>query len=410
MSSNAAEASAFLSAIVESSDDAIIGKRLDGTIISWNAGAEKIYGYTPSEVIGRNISLIIPPERAGELEEILARIARGERVAHFETLRVRKDGTRLDISVTISPVKADDGRILAASAIARDITGYRRAEAALRESEERYRSLLENANDIVYSHDLQGDFLSINRAGIEATGYTREEVLGGMNIAQMVAPEHLALAKRMTAQKLHDPTPTIYEIDIISKDGRRLTLEVSTRVSMRDGRPVSVEGIARDVTERRRAEEERTRLREEVISAQESLLAELSTPLIPLRDRIVVMPLVGAMNPQRAEQMLSTLLRGVRDMSARVAIIDITGVRTIDEHVANTLYNAAQAVRLLGAEVLITGIRARVAQTLVSLGVDLRGIKTSRDLQSGIEHAEVDAAAAAEAASQQRGASPKNVR
>jgi rsbT co-antagonist protein RsbR len=409
MSSNAVEASAFLSAIVESSDDAIIGKRLDGTIISWNAGAEKIYGYTPPEVIGRNISIIIPPERAGELEEILARIARGERVAHFETVRVRKDGTRLDMSVTISPVKADDGRILAASAIARDITGYRRAEVALRESEERYRSLLENANDIVYSHDLEGNFLSINRAGVEATGYTREEVLGGMNIAQMVVPEDLPLAKRMTEQKLHDPTPTIYEIDIISKDGRRLTLEVSTRVSMRDGRPVSVEGIARDVTERRRAEEERTRLREEVISAQESLLAELSTPLIPLRDRIVVMPLVGAMNPQRAEQMLSTLLRGVRDMAARVAIIDITGVRTIDEHVANTLYNAAQAVRLLGAEVLITGIRARVAQTLVSLGVDLRGIKTSRDLQSGIEHAEVEAAAA-DAASRQRCASPKNVR
>ncbi|HEV2707664.1 MAG TPA: PAS domain S-box protein [Pyrinomonadaceae bacterium] len=407
MMSNAAEASAFLSAIVESSDDAIIGKRLDGTIISWNAGAEKIYGYTPAEVIGRNISIIIPPDRTGELKEILARIARGERVAHIETVRVRKDGTRLNMSVTISPVTSDDGRIIAASAIARDVSGYRRAEAALRESEERYRSLLENANDIIYSHDLQGYYLSINRAGVEATGYTREEVLGGMNIAQVVAPEHLALARRMTEQKLHDPTPTVYEIDIISKDRRRLTLEVSTRISMRDGKPVSVEGIARDVTERKRAEEERARLREEVISAQESLLAELSTPLIPLRDRIVVMPLVGAMNPQRAEQMLSTLLRGVRDMAARVAIIDITGVRTIDAQVANTLYNAAQAVRLLGAEVVITGIRARVAQTLVSLGVDLSGIRTGRDLQSGIEHAEAEAA---EALAAQRGASSKSVR
>ena len=130
-----------------------------------------------------------------------------------------------------------------------------RAKQALEQSEEKYRSLLENANDIIYSHDLQGNYLTINRACEEVTGYTREEILGGLNIAQVVVPEHLDLAKRMTELKLLDPSPTLYEIDINTKDGRRLTLEVSTRVSQRDGHDAIIEGIARDVTERKRVEE-----------------------------------------------------------------------------------------------------------------------------------------------------------
>src|SRR5918911_1883229 len=121
MPSNTIESSAFLSAIVESSDDAIIGKTLEGTILSWNAGAERLYQYSAEEAIGRNISLIIPPERDGELERILQRIGRGERVHHLETVRVRKDGTRLDVSVTISPIKDAEGKIIGASAITRDI-------------------------------------------------------------------------------------------------------------------------------------------------------------------------------------------------------------------------------------------------------------------------------------------------
>ena len=382
------EANAFLSAIVESSSDAIIGKTLDGTILSWNVAAERIYGYTAAEMVGQNISVIVPPERKAELRDILARIGRGERVEHVETVRVRKDGGRVEVSVTISPVRDSDGSIAGASAIARDIGGRRQAEQALRESEERYRSLLENANDIIYSHDLAGNYLSINRAGEVATGYTREEILGGLNIAQVVAPEHLARARRMTEQKLAGGGPTVYEIDIIARDGRRLTLEVSTRITYRDGRPVADEGVAREVTERKHAEEERARLQEEVIRAQESLLAELSTPLIPVKDGLVVMPLVGAMNSQRATQMISHLLEGVRASGARVAILDITGVRAVDEQVAGVLVNAAQAVRLLGAEVVITGIRSGVAQALVRLGAELHGMVTRRNLQDGIAYSE----------------------
>ena len=126
-------AKAMLAAIVESSDDAIISKDLDGIITSWNQSAERLFGYTPAEAVGQSITMLIPPERLEEEPRILERLTRGERVDHFETIRMRKDGSRLDLSLTISPVKDADGRIIGASKVARDITERTRAEAALRE-------------------------------------------------------------------------------------------------------------------------------------------------------------------------------------------------------------------------------------------------------------------------------------
>jgi PAS domain S-box-containing protein len=120
-----------LAAIVDSSDDAIIGKTLDGTITSWNRGAQRIYGYTADEVVGRPISILIPQDRPDELPTILARLSRGERIDHYLTKRVRKDGRSIDVSVTISPVKDETGRIVGASAIARDVSEQ---QAAIKEA------------------------------------------------------------------------------------------------------------------------------------------------------------------------------------------------------------------------------------------------------------------------------------
>jgi two-component system, LuxR family, sensor kinase FixL len=131
-----AEALSQLAAIVESSDDAIIGKTLDGTIVSWNAGAERIYGYSTADAKGRPISILVPPDRPDEVPTILEGIKHGARLSHYETVRVRKDGKLIDVSLTISPMKDATGKILGASAIARDITEKKRAEQSLRESKE----------------------------------------------------------------------------------------------------------------------------------------------------------------------------------------------------------------------------------------------------------------------------------
>src|SRR5215213_2810468 len=140
--------------------------------------------------------------------------------------------------------------------------------------------------------------------------------------------------------------------------------------------------------ERLRAEQDRARLREEVIRMQAAMLEELSTPLIPLSDAVVIMPLVGTIDSKRAEQILAVVSQGVVSKGARVAIIDITGVPAVDTHVASVLIRASQAVRLLGAEVVLTGIRSRVARALVELGVDLGGLVTRGSLQAGITYAQ----------------------
>ena len=137
--------------------------------------------------------------------------------------------------------------------VVRDITDQKTAEEALKESEERYRELFENANDIIYTHDLSGNFTSLNRSGECLIGYTHEEAVQ-MNLADVLAPEYLNLAREMIARKAAAKASTVYEIDIISKDGRRVRLEVSTQLIFRDGKPVGVQGIGRDLTERKRSE------------------------------------------------------------------------------------------------------------------------------------------------------------
>jgi PAS domain S-box-containing protein len=117
-----------LAAIIESNEDAIISKNLDGVIVSWNSGAERLFGYTAAEAIGRPVTMLIPPERIDEEPGILARIRRGERIEHYDTVRRRKDGSAVDISLTVSPIKAPDGTIIGASKIARDITERKQAE------------------------------------------------------------------------------------------------------------------------------------------------------------------------------------------------------------------------------------------------------------------------------------------
>jgi PAS domain S-box-containing protein len=137
-------AAGLLAAIVDSSDDAIVSKNLDGTITSWNKGAARLFGYSADEAIGQHITLIVPSDRRDEEATILARLRRGERIDHFETIRQRKDGTPLDISLTISPVKDGAGKVIGASKVARDITERKQVERALRESEERFRALVDN--------------------------------------------------------------------------------------------------------------------------------------------------------------------------------------------------------------------------------------------------------------------------
>jgi PAS domain S-box-containing protein len=174
----AEEITGLLAAIVASSDDAIISKNLDGFITSWNKSAERIFGYTPEEAIGQHITLIIPPERHSEESDILARIRRGERVDHFETVRRRKDGSLLDVSLTISPVRDSSGRVIGASKVARDITAQKQSERALRESEQRFRVITDASPIMVWMAGTDKLCYYFNKGWLDFVGRTLEQESG----------------------------------------------------------------------------------------------------------------------------------------------------------------------------------------------------------------------------------------
>jgi PAS domain S-box-containing protein len=188
------KAGRLLAAIVDSSDDAIISKTLDGIITSWNAGAEQLFGYTPQEAVGQHISLIIPRDRLQEETTILERLRQGERIEHFDTIRVRKDGTLLDISLTISPLRDGTGKIVGASKIARDFTERKRAERDLRESEERFRALAD-------ALDTQVQFRTQELQRRNAEILQQAELLRDLSARLLQTQDH---ERRRIARELHD--------------------------------------------------------------------------------------------------------------------------------------------------------------------------------------------------------------
>ena len=176
-----------LAAIVEHSDDAIIGKDLDGKITSWNAAAERLYGFTAQEAVRQPIAMIVPPDRQAELKTVMERLVRGEPVEHLETVRVKKDGTTIDVSLTVSPIKNAYGEVIGASKIAKDISQRKRAEEALRTSEARKTAFFQTALDCIISIDHEGRVLEFNPAAERTFGYREDEVLG-KELASLIIP------------------------------------------------------------------------------------------------------------------------------------------------------------------------------------------------------------------------------
>ncbi|MFV9504319.1 MAG: STAS domain-containing protein [Oscillochloridaceae bacterium umkhey_bin13] len=171
-------------------------------------------------------------------------------------------------------------------------------------------------------------------------------------------------------------------------DGSSFPGDVAAILIQREaGTPPIVAGVVRDLTAQQQADQERAVLQEQVIMAQREALREVSTPLIPLADDIVVMPLVGAIDSMRAQQIMEVLLEGIAAYQADTVLLDISGVRVVDTQVADALLRSARAVQLLGAQIILTGVSAEVAQTIVHLGADMGRIMTRANLQEGLSYA-----------------------
>ena len=239
---------ARLAAIVESSEDAIIGKSIDGIVESWNEGAEHLYGYTAAEMIGRPMELLLPPSRADEEREIIARIRRGERVEHFESLRLRKDGASVAVSLTISPIRNLRGEIIGASHIARDIGERVRQENALVQ----LAAIVESSEDAIVGKNLDGMILSWNRAAERVYGYTSEEAVG-RSMLMLVPPERteeeIAILQQIRRGERAEPFETVR----IRRDGKPVHVSLTiSPIRDRNGKFTGASHIARDITDRKR--------------------------------------------------------------------------------------------------------------------------------------------------------------
>ena len=258
-----------LAAIVESSQDAIIGKTPEGIITSWNKGAQRIYGYSAEEALGQPISMLVPPERSDEVLEILQKIRRGEKVDHFETVRVTKDGRRLDISLRVSPIKDSEGNVVGASTIARNVTDRKESARRLREAETRYRTLVEQIPAVTY---IQEPIESSNPKAVTYMSPQYETMLGYPAESEVVDEKHWLRTlhpedrERVLAEEVRtDETGEPFEIEyrIIAKDGRVVWVrDQATLVRDEEGRPLYWLGVQYDVTEQRRAEDALREVRE----------------------------------------------------------------------------------------------------------------------------------------------------
>ncbi len=257
----AEETQARLAAIVENSDDGIIGKTLDSIITSWNLGAERILGYRAEEMIGQSITKIIPVERHEEETFILGQLRQGQGVEHYETLRLTKDGQRIDVSLTSSPIRNAEGQIIGASTILRDITEYKRSQEALRGSEERLRAIFNQAAVGIALAELNGRFFDFNEKFTQILGYTRAE-LQQMTFTDITHPEDLARTRDNVSRLLAGEIPDYaYEKRYLRKDGVAVwSLTTVTLLKDADGKPQRFIGVIEDITPRKQAELERARL------------------------------------------------------------------------------------------------------------------------------------------------------
>ncbi|HEU4321945.1 MAG TPA: PAS domain S-box protein [Roseiflexaceae bacterium] len=367
---------------------AIVGS--NGFFLQLNPRWEQLLGYSREELLTRPLLDFVHPEDLPAMQAALGFWAAGQVLAEPLECRLRcRDGGYRWLRWTGTP----DLSHALAYAVARDITDRKQAEDQARKQAQVLDMILNNAGDGVIAVDEAGGLMIFNQAAVRMFGSgpvtddaSQWAQIYGNFLPDMVTPfptEQLPMTRAMHGE----------ETDNVEMFVRHAGCPDGSWISV-TGRPLRDEQgnlrggvvVCRDITERKRAEEaqRQTLIQEEVIRAQQAALAELSTPLIPISDSVMVMPLIGTVDSYRVHQVMNTLLNGVAANRARVVILDITGVSVVDTQVANALVQAAQSVKLLGAQVMLTGIRPEVAQTLVSLGVDLSAMTTRSTLQSGV--------------------------
>ena len=319
----------MLSSIVSSSDDAIIGKDIDGVITSWNRAAERIFGYGANEAIGQSIRLIVPAAHYEEEDDVLRRIRAGQAVDHYETIRRARDNRLVQVSLTVSPIRAPDGTIIGASDIARDVTATKRLERDARH----FSAIVASSEDAIISKNLEGTIVTWNRAAERMFGYAAAEIIG-RSIRLIVPPDRQAEEDHVLATVARGDSVEHFETIRQRKDGTFVPISLTVS-PIRDtsGRVIGASKIARDISDRVQADEERQRLLEIARSASHlkddflaTLSHELRTPLSAIVGYIRLMQ-SGLLPADKHGQAVETISRNATSLTQIVEdVLDVSRI------------------------------------------------------------------------------------
>ncbi|WP_437322654.1 PAS domain-containing protein [Sorangium sp. So ce381] len=368
---------------------ALIHWRVDGTVTRWNDAAGCLFGWSEGEAVGRRLSELVAADPVSPEEVQAFNHDPGE--SHFATTTSAgrtREGDAITCRWTYAVLRDERGDVREIAAIVDEGDDARQRERLMHEGYQMLRQLVDNSPNVMFIKDSEGRYVFLNRHYARALGRHVIEFLGKdehefgatpPGVADRIVEKEREVFASGQAMRYQEV------LDYGSQNFYFFTVKFPVRNER--GELVGVGGVVREDTDLRRAEAERAALQEQIIAAQQEALRELSTPLIPLADGVLVMPLVGTVDSARAGQIMETLLTGISSQRAHTAILDITGVRAVDTLVADALTRTARAAQMLGARVVLTGIRPEVARALIELGADLTGIVTMGTLQSGIAYA-----------------------
>lgn len=375
----------LVQATIDHVDAVIYLRDADGVFTFINRTYTAVTGFSREAVIGK-IDADLFPEHVYEAFRVADReVLEHRRVVAQEETLPQADGLHVFRSLKF-PVLGPDGELLGLGGISTDLTAQRRAEANLARTQLVLKAVIENAPLLITATDREHRYVLVGSAAARQFGRSAEEIVGKLDTELMPA----AVVQMLRSQAevvFRSGEPAVVEIEV-ERDGQP-RIYLATKFPIRDasGAVTAVGSIATDVTELRGAESERLRLQQEVIRAQEFALQELSTPIVPIADGALAVPLIGSLDRERMGQVTTRLLQRVAESHAEIVILDLTGVRQVETSTMDSPIQVTRAIRLLGVEPVLTGIQPELAQTLVSLDIPLAQITTLQTLQRGIEYA-----------------------
>ncbi len=373
--------------LFEHSPDAIL--LIDGEVLldCNNAAIHMLRCSSKEHLLSQHLLDLLPEQQPDgrSSRDIVANVlatATQHEYAHTDCTCLRVDGDAFSSALTFTTVPLNGTQYFYLTL--RDITEYKQTEETLRIRKRTLATLMVNLPGMVYRcfHDDTWTMQFVSGGSLDLTGYQPTELMGqnAVSYGQIIHHEDRIRVREEIDSALQAKHPYLLTYRIITTKGQeKWVWDKGRGVKSSEGASLMLEGFVTDITELKNAQQ--------VIQSQEAAIQELSTPLLRISDDVVLMPLIGSIDTQRALLIMETLLEGIASHQARVAILDISGVAVVDTQVASALIRTAQAVQLLGAQVIITGIRPEMAQTLVGLGVDLSSIVTRSSLQSGILYA-----------------------